>query len=370
MEPAFTIWTVLLTATGFVGVIISFAILKNNGNFRSNWPIALLILGFSLILFQYVFFWTGHRFKYPYLYFFDSSWYLAFGPLLYTYFIKLYKNDYKTNYFHFVPAFLCFVLSSYYLFKTNGFFNTSEVSNELLFQIHRSLRNPWLIALLFFFYLWVIRDSLKLITTPSENGAAQLRKNWISVLLKLYCVFIFAYLSYYVLVNFSFFNKTWDYLISLTMAIGIFTIGFFVLRKSEIFNGELMINLFLPKKDNGYKINESTLTEFYEQLIIHVETQKPYRNNELRLIHLADEMGLSFHLLSQVINEKSGGNFNHFINSYRLKEASELLKKNEELNIKSIYFDVGFNNKTTFYNLFKKEFGCTPAQYREQLFKK
>ena len=98
-----------------------------------------------------------------------------------------------------------------------------------------------------------------------------------------------------------------------------------------------------------------------------MESKKPYIDNELRLVKLADQVGYSTHLLSKVINKKYGGNFNSFINDYRLKEAETLLAKKDETSIKSIYFDVGFNNKATFYKAFKAKHNCTPLEYQRNL---
>jgi len=100
-----------------------------------------------------------------------------------------------------------------------------------------------------------------------------------------------------------------------------------------------------------------------------MEVEKPYRDNELRLVHLADQLGFSTHLLSRVINKKAEKNFNHFVNDYRLTEAEKLISENSSAKIKSIYFDVGFNNKATFNKAFKERFHCTPSEYKKRLVK-
>ncbi|MCW8980513.1 MAG: helix-turn-helix domain-containing protein, partial [Altibacter sp.] len=46
--------------------------------------------------------------------------------------------------------------------------------------------------------------------------------------------------------------------------------------------------------------------------------------------------------------------------------AERLLRNESDQYVKSIYFDVGFNNKATFYKAFKKKHQCTPSQYKEQ----
>jgi AraC-like DNA-binding protein len=191
----------------------------------------------------------------------------------------------------------------------------------------------------------------------------KVRFNWAKVLIILYSLFILAYISYYILVRFPFFNAEWDYMISIMMSLSIYTIGYFIFKQPSVFDGELFANLFLPIKNKNESFESSMLNEFYENVTNYMESKKPYIDNELRLVNLADQIGFSTHLLSKIINKKSGKNFNNFINEYRLREAEELLISNDDHNIKTIYFDVGFNNKTSFYKAFKKKYNCTPSEY-------
>lgn len=154
-------------------------------------------------------------------------------------------------------------------------------------------------------------------------------------------------------------------MISITMSISIYTIGFFVIKQPRVFDGEFFTELFLPSENADASFEESLMNELYTKLTRYMETEKPYIDNELRLVNLADSLGFSTHLLSKVINKKSEKNFNQFVNDYRLQEAKRLLLENPNYSIKSIYFDVGFNNKATFYQAFKKEFHCTPSQFRD-----
>ena len=153
------------------------------------------------------------------------------------------------------------------------------------------------------------------------------------------------------------------------MSISIYTIGYFIIKQPIIFDGELHVNLFLPIKNKNEKLETSLLNQFYDNIVKYRETNKPYRDNELRLVHLADQLGFSTHLLSQIINNKSGNNFNHFVNEYRLQEAEELLISSKHAQVKSIYFDVGFNNKATFYKAFKMKHHCTPLELKKKKMK-
>jgi len=61
-------------------------------------------------------------------------------------------------------------------------------------------------------------------------------------------------------------------------------------------------------------------------------------------------------------------NYFDFINSYRVKEAMNLLQTAQEIDSKiiAIAFDSGFNNRTSFHLAFKKVTGLTPKEYREK----
>ena len=223
----------------------------------------------------------------------------------------------------------------------------------------------WLIAIHMILYSILI---LRLIYSNKKNDTeyTKVRYNWARVLITLYSLFITSYISYYILVNFSFFNSEWDYMISIMMSISIYTIGYFIFKQPEVFNGELFTHLFLPLKNKNESFETSMLNEFYENLTNYMEQKKPYIDNELRLVNLADQLGFSTHLLSKIINKKYGKNFNSFVNDYRLKEAEKLLITSEKLSIKDIYFDVGFNNKNSFYKAFKLKNNCTPSQFKSQ----
>ncbi len=183
-------------------------------------------------------------------------------------------------------------------------------------------------------------------------------------LITLYSLFVLFYISYYVLVNFAFFNDQGDYMI--TMSISIYAIGYFIFKQPKVFDGEFYSTLFLPIKNKSETFEVSMLNEFYQHLTNYMAKEKPFVDNELRLVNLADKVGFSTHLLSKIINEKSGKNFDSFINEYRLQKAEKLLTYDEDFHIKSIYYNVGFNNKVTFYNAFKNKYHCTPSEFKRR----
>ncbi len=61
----------------------------------------------------------------------------------------------------------------------------------------------------------------------------------------------------------------------------------------------------------------------------------------------------------------TGFSANKFIRYVRLNKAKELLQ-NPELSILSIAYDTGFNDPNYFGRVFRKEFGKTPTEWREE----
>ncbi len=363
--PSFDTWTTLFLVVSAIGTFLSVLLFTDKNGRKNNWPIALITLGFSLILIQYVLIWTRYRTIYPYAYFFDDVWYFLFGPLFYIYILKFYTKEYKSNLIHFILPLFIAILSVIYYIKTKGYSAYDTVRDEILFKIYWPIRSPWVGIAVLICYIIITLDFIKIYNPPKKSQATQLRDRWVRFLILLFSTFVVAYISYYVLVKFSFFNPLWDYAISFTMAIGIYGVGYMAYTEPKIFNGELFTNLFQPSKKDKSELSPDTKNEFYSKLITYMEDSKPHLNSDLRLIDIATAIGLPIHIVSQLINEKANTNFNQFINAYRIKEASKLLKKSTYTSISSMYYDLGFNSRTTFYNTFKDKYGCTPLQYQE-----
>ena len=95
--------------------------------------------------------------------------------------------------------------------------------------------------------------------------------------------------------------------------------------------------------------------------------QKPYLESKLTLQELAIQVNIDSRELSILINQHIGQHFFDFINEYRLKKAMEILQNSskKELTIQQIFYDVGFNSKSSFNSAFKKYTGQTPTEYRK-----
>lgn len=110
------------------------------------------------------------------------------------------------------------------------------------------------------------------------------------------------------------------------------------------------------------------------QLILNrlerVMTEKSvFKNPNLKLNDLANEINVSGHQLSQLLNDTVGKSFTSYVNEYRIQEACRILSTTENLTIEAVGEEVGFNSKSTFFSSFKKLKGMTPAMYQQNMVK-
>ncbi|MEL6843561.1 MAG: helix-turn-helix domain-containing protein [Bacteroidota bacterium] len=104
-----------------------------------------------------------------------------------------------------------------------------------------------------------------------------------------------------------------------------------------------------------------------QQLEELMEVDKAYLNPQLTLKELADQLEISKHYVTEVLNTYLEQNFYQFVNAYRVKEARTRIERNEGDNLLEIAFASGFQSKGTFNTYFKLLVGTTPSQYRRRI---
>ena len=92
--------------------------------------------------------------------------------------------------------------------------------------------------------------------------------------------------------------------------------------------------------------------------------QKMYKDPDLDVQMLADAMAMSRSVLNDRIQKALGLTTAHFIRTYRLKVAKEMICNgtNKDMNISEIAYEVGFNDPKYFTRCFTKEFNATPSE--------
>jgi AraC-like DNA-binding protein len=108
-------------------------------------------------------------------------------------------------------------------------------------------------------------------------------------------------------------------------------------------------------------------SEVLEEIDRKMAEQKLYRNPTLSVYDLARELGISRHQVSSLLNDSLSMNFYQYVNRFRLEEVCRRLQEDTEnrYNILELAMESGFNSKSSFNSLFKKEYGQTPSQYKK-----
>lgn len=114
-------------------------------------------------------------------------------------------------------------------------------------------------------------------------------------------------------------------------------------------------------------LSDEANTVLYNSLLKLVEEDRIFLNNKLTIEDVAKKLNTNRTYLSQIVNEKTGTNFNNFINKYRVQEAQICLLNDEikAYNIEGIAQTVGFSSKSTFNGAFKKFTGLTPSEFMQ-----
>jgi AraC-like DNA-binding protein len=106
--------------------------------------------------------------------------------------------------------------------------------------------------------------------------------------------------------------------------------------------------------------------EIRQRIIHHLQKEKPYLNPEYNINMLAEELGISRHHATQVINSNLNKNFYTLINELRVEEVISRMNSSRFSNYKilAVAYDAGFNSKSAFNRIFKQTTGKTPTAYK------
>ncbi len=105
------------------------------------------------------------------------------------------------------------------------------------------------------------------------------------------------------------------------------------------------------------------LKRIAQSLELYLSEKEPFKNPNLDLAMLSEQMGVSAPKLSIAINKVLGKNFYDLINELRVKKSMVLLQEMSHLTIEGIAYESGFNSRASFYRAFKKVTDSTPSEF-------
>lgn len=308
---------------------------------------------------------------------------LLFAPFYYLYIYQLTRPNKSFNYknlLHFLP----YILSTIYFM-----FFLTEKEYLILFN-----DDTWSVSIYYMFIQFAIYAAVPVYSLLSiENLRAhekRIRENYSDeegITLTWAKYFIFSILSIWgvfftleitdytahIFPNYGWIQ--WSYVIS---TLFILYLGIYGIKQTNIFRDQIIkeksdCNEPVPK-ETVIKYEKSGLAESEAELIrkrieVYFIEKKPFLVSRLSLRDLADQLGISTHILSEVFSKTLNSTFYEYVNKYRIEEFKKIVELDEYKNftVIAIAFECGFNSKSSFNRVFKEVTGQTPTQFMKKL---
>jgi AraC-like DNA-binding protein len=153
----------------------------------------------------------------------------------------------------------------------------------------------------------------------------------------------------------------------ITLITGFIVLCYWIIYKAVTHPVVLLTDYSAQK--SAINISPSLKNEYVDKLLKYMTSEKPYLRPELTLNELADLVTIPPRTLSDILNKVLNKTFYDFINGYRIKEAQNRIENSyDKETILEILYKVGFNSKSSFNTMFKKNTGLTPTQYKTKIF--
>ena len=332
----------------------------------------MLVIAFHLL--SYYLHLNGYWIKYPHLIGLTVPFPLFYGPLLYLYTAYSIKKDNhlnKKDYIHYLPI----ALSYLYMSKFYFFYSADEKKLVDSGQIHDfdTFTNLLLLAFIIsgisytVLSLKHIRKYKQLININFSNDE-EINLRWLHYFIFGLGIIFFTAILIIITRDFLGFNYSFnlDFIFYSMLIFAIISLGYFGIRHKNIFVDNVIIGIQDNFTKSSYKnsgLKDDFANKKHAELLTLMERGKPYLEPKLTLSNLANLLEISPNYLSQIINQFENQNFNDFVNKYRIQEFIERASSNNQFSLLGHAFDSGFNSKSTFNSVFKKQKGCTPSQY-------
>lgn len=124
---------------------------------------------------------------------------------------------------------------------------------------------------------------------------------------------------------------------------------------------ELFLNLI---EDIQSVMSGANQRSKYIDTVIHI-IHENYQDPDLTINVLADKVGLSAAHMQSVFKSTTGISIARYLRHFRLEKATALLI-DTDIPISDIAIQVGFENSSYFYTVFKKHYSSTPTEFRTQ----
>ncbi len=123
----------------------------------------------------------------------------------------------------------------------------------------------------------------------------------------------------------------------------------------------MRLDTIMHKAKDGEKQSDHTITSHIKEYI------RENYSKDITLENVADHVFLSPVYVSRLFKEKTGENFSDYLIRIRIEQALVLLKE-PRLKVYEVGHLIGYKSTKHFYKIFKQYHGCTPTEYRKNLY--
>ncbi|HEX9001298.1 MAG TPA: helix-turn-helix transcriptional regulator [Blastocatellia bacterium] len=353
------------------GILLAAALLTiKRGNHMANRLLAAFIAVMAVLVSGALVFTTRHVLAYPHLSYLHHPFLYLIAPLLFLYVRTLTTSEdrfARKDWLHFLPFALCLIyLLPFYLQSAEAklaVFNSLEYERWYLWRHGLAL-----IQVIPYLSLTVVRLIRFARQNQPVNRAVLFQLRLLTAGMGLILVGG--------VIRFLFRDRSLEtnLLLPSIGPILVYSLAFLALRKPEAFDASpapepvpLSDQTAAPKKYERSTLTPERAEEYLARLLRAMATEKPFTDGDLTLQKLSEQLAIPATHLSQVVNERLNQSFSDFINSYRVREAQAKLldPATKHYSILAIAEDVGFNSKSTFNAVFKKQTGLTPSEFRD-----
>lgn len=296
---------------------------------------------------------------------------LLLMPLLWLFTVKNFDPDFRFRFrqlLHFLPALICFVI---YLIlpseqRMAAIIHEMSGDDTWIGDVNAAIILVQLITYFPMIFRLLYRRKREILESASD--AEWMQKEWIAGFMVL-----FAALFVVVMTCYAIWPRTDAWLIQILNVIAMSYLVYnsiahpmMPVPQPETDEAETAeAETTEPEKAMPSPLSREQMREICEKTSLYLSTTKAYLRPDLSLSMLAKETDIPGRNLSRSINTYLQCNFFEFINGMRVEEAKRRLLELETsgYNIDSVFAECGFRSRSTFFLVFKKVVGKTPAAW-------
>ncbi len=138
--------------------------------------------------------------------------------------------------------------------------------------------------------------------------------------------------------------------------------------KLFLWSRKRLTNIISRNRDISYLKDDKLEMKLLFRKVEKVMSEKrPYLESDFSMDDLSKLVFVNRSFLSKTINKISHMNFRTYINSYRIKYAASLIKKDPRMRFRDVAYMSGFNSLPTFNSAFKDVMSMRPSDYFKTL---